>query len=107
MASESKSSSAPRARGPQRRSPARRIAIAIGAFLAAWLVATAIVRATYADRIMPGTSVGGVDLGGASTGEARARLSSVFGPGRRVTARIGERRFAIDPEQVGLSLIHI
>ncbi len=100
MASNSKSSSARTARRP-RRSPARRFALAAGAILLTWIAATGIVRATYADRVMPGTTVGGVDLGGASTGEARARLESVFGPGRRVMATVEGRRYAIDPGQAG------
>lgn len=45
--------------------------------LVAALAAAAIFERTYAGRVLPGVSVAGIDLGGASPDEARARLANV------------------------------
>jgi vancomycin resistance protein YoaR len=45
--------------------------------LVAALAAAAIFERTYAGRVLPGISVAGIDLGGASPEEARARLANV------------------------------
>jgi vancomycin resistance protein YoaR len=61
----------------------------------------AAVRAAYEDRILPGTSVAGVDVGGRSEAEARAALSPVLGADDLLTLAAGGRRLRVRPSAAG------
>ena len=68
---------------------------AAGAFLLARAVA-------LRHSVLPGVSVAGVDLGGLSRDDARARIAATLGARleRRVTVKVGTRTFALRPSLV-------
>jgi vancomycin resistance protein YoaR len=77
---------------------------AIAAILVLGFFATALgVRATHADRVLPGVHVADVSLGGASKGEVRRRLAAVAeeAAGEPVTLRSEGRRLTVAPAQAG------
>lgn len=82
----------------------RRVGFGVAAVVAVWLGVTFAVRFAYADRIMPGTSMAGLKIGGLAGDEARKRLQSAFADGRAVTLTAAGRRFVVTPEQAGYGL---
>ncbi|MDQ2966555.1 MAG: VanW family protein [Chloroflexota bacterium] len=83
--------------------PRRRIVAAAAALtlVAAALLAAAAFERTYAGRVLPGVSVAGIDLGGASPAEARARLAGVaIGPANLVLV-IGPRTEPVAADLLG------
>jgi len=85
-------------------------AISLGASLGASLLAALLfsvaVSAAYLGRVLPGVSVGGVDLGGVRRTEAvtllRQQLS--FPTTGQVTLAYGERKWTFTPAELGISL---
>ena len=77
----------------------------IGALLGVVLVLLALVafRQSFADRILPGVQVGGIEVGGLTRSEARAALVAALGPIERgeVTIRSGVGNAVIPYAQVG------
>lgn len=65
------------------------------------LLAAAGFERTYGGRILPGVSVAGIDLGGASPEEARARLTSVPIQPAGLTLVAGSRTETVAPELLG------
>ncbi|HET7173526.1 MAG TPA: VanW family protein [Nocardioidaceae bacterium] len=72
-------------------------------FVGAFAVLYGVGYAVAGDTVPPGTSVGGVNIGGLSRAEAEARLEAAFS--RRetqpITATVGGRRFSVSPDQAG------
>ncbi len=94
----------PRVRSPagtSRRPPLIRAARIAGALAAAWLVLTIGVRVAYADRILPGTTMAGLSLGGLSDAAAERVLTDALASRRPVTLTAAGRRFVVDPAVVG------
>lgn len=78
----------------------RMVAAAVAAGLAVLaLAALAIIGATTRDRLAPGTTVGGVDVGGKSVADARSALQQRFGGllDRPVTLVREDRRWTLTP----------
>ena len=65
-----------------------------------------IYELLYVDRIYPGVSVLGLDLGGLRPEEAEALLERHFNPyvGQPLTLRYGERSWPVSPQDIGVSL---
>ena len=59
------------------------------------------LRLAYRDQALPGTEVAGVSLGGASTTEARKRLSPVAGSDVPVVVRAAGKTYRIEPSLLG------
>jgi hypothetical protein len=59
------------------------------------------VALMYADGILPGVSVAGIDLGGLSEGEAAAKLQAAWSV---ITLKDGGRAWPIYPSQLGITL---
>jgi len=74
---------------------------ALAVFATAFVAAVATVRAAYEDRILPGTSVAGVEVGGLSTAEARAALSPVLGSDELLVLSAAGRRLRVRPSAAG------
>lgn len=76
----------------------------LGALLGVVLVLVALIafRQSYADRILPGVRVGGVDVGGLTPTDARAALEAAFSPLEEgtVTVRAGVGNAVISYGQV-------
>ncbi len=76
--------------------------------IAAILLALALVtyEYLYMDRIYPGVSVFGTELGGLTLAEAEIVLQQKFPVYQpvRLTLRYGERTWAVSPQEVGVSL---
>lgn len=68
--------------------------------VALWLVATIGVRLAYADRILPGTRMAGLDLG-ARSDEAARRMLATLASRRPLTLMAAGRRFVINPAAIG------
>ncbi|MDP1846528.1 MAG: VanW family protein [Solirubrobacteraceae bacterium] len=81
-----------------------RVGAGVGLIVALWLVATIGVRAAYAGRILPGTTMGGVDLGSRSDESARRAVSRALASQRPVTLTAAGRRFVVRPAAVGYSV---
>lgn len=79
----------------------RRLALAGGALLAVGLVVAVGVRVAYAERVLPGTTVGGLELGGRSPQAAGAAVCSTFAHDRTLTLAVVGRRFVFDARQLG------
>lgn len=71
--------------------------------VALWLVATIGVRVAYADRILPGTTMAGLNVGARSDEEAR-RVVGTLASQQPVTVTAAGRRFVVDPAAVGYSV---
>lgn len=75
-------------RRPSRAEPRRpvwqRLALGAGALAALLLVASFAVRLIYADRALPGTTVGDVSVGGMTEDEIRSELTKLTDPERRI-----------------------
>ena len=69
--------------------------------VAAALFAAAAFERAYAGRILPGVSVAGIDLGGASPAEARARLAGLPIEPAGLVLVAGARTETIPPELLG------
>lgn len=78
-----------------------RVALVVGLLVAAWLVVTVGVRAAYADRILPGTRMAGLNLGGLSDDAAQRAVTKAFASRRPVTLTAAGERFVLDPVDVG------
>lgn len=79
------------ARTPRRPSTAKvrrpawqRIAIAVGAAVGVVLVLTLAVRAAYAGKALPGTTIGGQDVGGKDEAQLGAIVRDLANPDRRI-----------------------
>lgn len=85
-------------------------ATALGAALVASLLAALLfsvaMSAAYLGRVLPGVSVGGVDLGGVRRTEAVALLQQrlSFPTTGQVTLAYGERKWTFTPAELGISL---
>ena len=71
--------------------------------VAMWLVATIGVRVAYADRILPGTTMAGLNVGARSDEQAR-RVVGTLASQQPVTVTAAGRRFVVDPAAVGHSV---
>ncbi len=85
-----------RTRGP-RRGALLAIAGAVGAIVLLLLV----VGSSYGDKVLPGTEVAGVDLGGADAQEAERRLAPVLASDKPVTLAAGSTTIDVSPEDAG------
>ncbi|MDP1849396.1 MAG: VanW family protein [Solirubrobacteraceae bacterium] len=72
--------------------------------VAMWLVVTIGVRVAYANRVLPGTTMAGQDLGGLSGEAAHRLLTKALASPRTVTLTAAGERFVVDPEAVGYSV---
>ncbi len=79
----------------------RRIAVAGVAVAAVWLIVVVGVRAAYADRVLPGTVMGGVDLAGRSPAATRGALSPLFARDRTLTLSAAGQRYVLSAGQLG------
>lgn len=84
---------------------ARRVVIysAIGLLL---LVLAYLVPAWFmSGKVLPGTHVAGVDVGGLTSGEAAELLSDRFGvrADADIAVKVGDRRFSVSPFKAGLA----
>jgi vancomycin resistance protein YoaR len=64
-----------------------------------------VPAAIMAGKVLPGTSVAGVDLGGLNPREAADRLRERLGgqADADIAVKVGDRRFAVSPAKAGLS----
>lgn len=90
--------------GAARRPVLVRATLVVWLSVAVWLVATIGVRFAYVDRILPGTTMAGLSLGGLSEASARRVVATALAPPRRVVVAAAGRRFVIDPAAVGYSV---
>ena len=84
--------------------PSRKLAtpaLVVAIVIALWLGVAAVVRIAYSDRILPGTQMAGVSLGGRSSDDAQRLLASAFAPARPVALSVAGRRFVLTPRQIG------
>ena len=79
----------------------RRLTLIAGALVAVWLVLAVGLRVAYAERVLPGTTMGNVNLGGRSPQVAGRVLCSTFAGDRTVTLTVVGRHFALDARQLG------
>jgi lipoprotein-anchoring transpeptidase ErfK/SrfK len=79
------------------------VIFALGAVLMFATVGAVVLGVTmiYAQGILPGVQVAGIELGGLSQNEATARLSAQWST---ITLRDGDRTWAVDPTTLGLIL---
>ena len=68
----------------------------------AWLAGALTLRIAYDGRVLPGTRVAGVALGGAEPVDARRRLNALKAPNRSVLVAGARRRFTVTAQQVRL-----
>jgi len=61
----------------------------------------AIVGISYSNKILPGVSIAGVDVGGLTEEQAQIRLNSGW---RKITLRDDDRVWEVNPQTFGLSL---
>ena len=90
---------------PRLRPPAA-IAILIGAVIPLAIIALALAtQLAFADRILPGVRVDGVDVGGLSFGEARDRLTAraALLAAEHVTVRVGDREWQTTYGDLGVT----
>jgi len=88
-------------RGRPRQRRLRRLAVITGAVLAAWLAVTVGVRLAYADKILPGTTMAGLSLGGRSPERARELLAAALAREQSVRLTADGRRFVVRASEVG------
>lgn len=74
-------------------------------FVGAFAVLYGVGYAVAGNTVPPGTSVGGVSIGGLSRADAEARLESTFSRREKqpITASVGGQRFSISPDQAGFT----
>ena len=77
-------------------------AVGVAAAAGAWIAAGALLQLAYSDRALPGTSVAGVDMGGAGLAQSRRSLEGVTAPQRSVQLVDRRRRFIITTTSAGL-----
>ena len=78
-----------------------RVAWTVAALVTVWLLVVVGMRVAYDDRILPGTSMGGVDLGGRSPQAAAGLLSAAFERDRGATLTASGQRFVFRADQLG------
>ena len=88
----------------QRRPAWQRIAIAVAAVAALLIVAIVAIRATHSGKAMPGTTVGGVPVGGKSEDEIRAVVAQLSDPERRITLTSPGRTLRVSAGGSGLQV---
>jgi len=88
-------------RGRPRQRRLRRLAVITGTVLAAWLAVTVGVRLAYADKILPGTTMAGLSLGGRSPERARELLAAALAREQSVRLTAEGRRFVVRASEVG------
>ena len=76
----------------------KRLLLGALVFGLAWVVAGLALRAAYAGKVLPGTEVAGVDVGGMSAAEVERELNGLD-PGA-VTLTHGEQRFTIEGQEI-------
>ncbi len=86
--------------------PIRRVAIGVGALLAAGAVVGGVLVATASDAIPEGTTVSGVAVGGLSEAEAESELESALADraDRDLEVTFGDRSDTVPPGELGLSI---
>lgn len=90
---------------PRRRARGRRGALlAVGGALLALVVVLLGVTASYSGEALPGTTVAGVELGGADADEAKRRLAPVIGTDEPVTLTAGSTRITVVPSEAGYAV---
>ena len=81
-----------------------RVGIGVGLIVGLWFVVTLGVRAVYSGRILPGTTMGSLDLGSRSDESARRLVSRALASPRPVTVTAAGRSFVVKPAAVGYSV---
>lgn len=76
----------------------------LGAALVLWIILGAGVQVAYAGKIMPGTHVGAVDVGGLAPAVAHERLVSTTRSGIAVTLTHSDQQFPVRAGKVGYQL---
>jgi len=79
----------------------RWLALLAVAVIAVLLSVAIGVRVAYGDRILPGTRMGGLKLGGLSKAAARERLRSAYTAKQSATLAAGGQRFVVTAAQAG------
>lgn len=87
-----------------RRPAWQRIAIAVGAAVAAVLVLTLGVRAAYAGKALPGTTLGGQDVGGKDEAELRAIVRDLGNPDRKIVLTGADKTLRVSAGGAGLEV---
>jgi len=80
-------------------------AVFVVAFLALLAGLYGVGYLVAGDRLPAGTTVAGVDVGGMSSGEARAELQTTLAPrlGEPITLSAGGQSLEVDPQRAGLT----
>lgn len=95
----------PPRRSERRPAPPRRRwrgpVIVAGLAISAVLLLLLVVGSRYSDRVLPGTKVAGVDLGGADAAEAKQRLKPVLADPAPVKLAAGRTVISVDPQDAG------
>ena len=83
-----------------------RALLVVALFLAAGAAGLALYASSHQGRIYQGVQVAGLDLGGLSPADARARLEAYFAEyaGRPLTLTAGDQSFAVTPAEAGARL---
>ena len=88
----------------ERRPAWQRIAIAVGAAIGVVLVLTLGVRAAYAGKALPGTTIGGEDVGGKDEAELRAIVRDLGNPDRKLVLTGGGKTLRVSAGGAGLEV---
>jgi vancomycin resistance protein YoaR len=91
-------------RAKERRPAWQRIAIAVGAAVGIVLVLTLGVRAAYAGKALPGTTLGGEDVGGKDETELRAIVRDLGNPDRKLVLNGGGKTLRVSAGGAGLEV---
>ncbi|MBJ7330085.1 MAG: VanW family protein [Solirubrobacteraceae bacterium] len=89
-----------RTRPPVRRSRRGPLLAVLGGVVAV-IVVLLVIGARYDDKALPGTTVAGVDLGGADAAEIERRLKPVIGGDEPVTLAAGRTTISVRPSDAG------
>ena len=83
-----------------------RALLVVALFLAAGAAGLALYASSHQGRIYQGVQVAGLDLGGLSAADARARLEAHFADyaGRPLTLTAGDQSFQVTPAEAGARL---
>jgi vancomycin resistance protein YoaR len=83
-----------------------RVLLVVALFVAAGAAGLGLYAASHQGRIYQGVHVAGLDLGGLSASDARARLDAHFAEyaGRPLTLTVGDQAFQITPAEAGARL---
>lgn len=76
----------------------------VAALLVLWLLAALTLRLTHRDRVLPGTTMAGVSLGGTDRAAAGSALGGIDPPEGAVVLVRGERRFTVSASAAGLTV---